>query len=44
MNDDFRYMKFIYWHCGEEMNLFGPNMLAQLEDRLNLFTHRSANI
>ena len=24
MNDDFRYMKFIYLHCGEEMKLRDP--------------------
>ena len=24
INDDFRYMKFIYLHCGEEMKLRGP--------------------
>ena len=33
MNNDVRYMKFINWHCGEETNLFGPNMLAQLVER-----------
>ena len=24
MNNDFRYMKFIYLHCGEETNLRDP--------------------
>ena len=24
MHDDFRYMKFIYLHCGEEMKLRDP--------------------
>ena len=24
MNNDFRYMKFIYLHCGEETNLKDP--------------------
>ena len=33
MNNDLRYMKFIYLHCGEETNLLGPNMLAQLVER-----------
>ena len=25
MNNDFRYMKFIYLHCSEEMNLRDPS-------------------
>ena len=32
MNNDLRYMKFIYLHCGEETNLFGPNK-GQLVER-----------
>ena len=24
MNEDFRYMNFIYLHCGEEMKLWDP--------------------
>ena len=37
MNDDFRYMKFIYLYCGEEMKLRDPQLpvglLAQLVER-----------
>ena len=36
MNDDFRYMKFIYLHCGEEtqhINQLPVGLLAQLVER-----------
>ena len=56
MNDDFRYMKLIYLHCGEEMKLdlliffqvlFSTTRFSSVlscEDLLISFLHRNANI
>ena len=34
MNNDFRYMKFIYLHCGEETNVRDPRSRLQLRTQL----------